>query len=115
MDYIRSSSTRTIKTLLRYYPEYQDTYETIMKKIDIIKEEIIHIYTEKKKLKHHDFQYHPKYKKAINDLHNQYIYLIKNYKPNIHKYKPRINHTKVAHYLHREINISYIVYLLSTI
>ena len=114
IDYIQSSK-HNIHTLLKYYPEYKEAYEMIIKKINIIKGEIIHIYNEKKKLKNNDFRYHTKYKRAIRELHNQYIYLIKNYKPTIHKYKPCINDKKVAHYLSKEIDTSYLVYLLSSI
>jgi hypothetical protein len=109
------SSKNSVKKLLRYYPEYTEQHQTLVKKIDLIKSELLHIYTETKKLKNKQFRYHTKYKRAIKELHNQYIYLIKNYKPSIHKYKPCINEKKVTHFVYKEIDISYMVYLLSTI
>ena len=115
LDSLRSSPTKNIQTLLKYYPEYTNTYTRIVSKIDILQSEILYIYTNIKKLKQKQFQYHLKYKKAIRELHNQYIYLIKNYKPSIHNYKPCINACKVKHYLYKEVDLSYIVYLLSTI
>ena len=114
LDCMRSSKN-SIKKLLRYYPEYTEQHKTLVTKIDLIKSELLHIYTETKKLKNKQFRYHTKYKRAIKELHNQYIYLIKNYKPSIHKYKPCINEKKVTHFVYKEIDISYMVYLLSTI
>ena len=114
LDCMRSSKN-SIKKLLRYYPEYTEQHKTLVTKIDLIKSELLHIYTETKKLKNKQFRYTTKYKRAIKELHNQYIYLIKNYKPSIHKYKPCINDKKVTHFIYQEINIPYMVYLLSTI
>jgi hypothetical protein len=115
VHYLKEPSNNKINLLLKYYPEYTDIYSLIIQKLDIIKSELLHIYTEIKKLKNKNFRYHTKYKKAIKQLHEQYIYLIKSYKPAIHKYKPCINDRKIKHYLYKEIHIPYLVYLLQSV
>lgn len=115
LHYLKESSKNKINVLLKYYPEYTDIYSSVIQKLDIIKSELLHIYTETKKLKNKEFRYQYKYKKAIKQLHNQYIYLIKSYKPAIHNYKPCINDRKIKHYLYKEIHIPYVVYLLQTV
>lgn len=115
LNCLRFPFNNSIQMLLKYYPEYTDIYSLIIIKLNLIKEELLNVYTEVKKLKHKDFNYDLKYRRAIRELHGQYIYLIKNYRPNVHNYKPCINGRKIQHYLYKEVDISYIVFLLSTI
>ena len=53
------------------------------------------------------------YQKPIIELHNEYIRLMNNYKPNKHQYKPNITLAKVIHYLNKEIEIKYLFYLIT--
>jgi len=115
LESIRYNSNNRTHKLLKYFPEYIDTYNTINKKIKLLSTELLHEYTEIKKNKNKNFRKTYKYNKAIKELHAQYIYLIKSYKPNIHSYKPNINSKKVSHYIIKEMNISYVIYLLSTL
>ena len=115
LESIRYNTNNRTHKLLKYFPEYIDTYNTINKKLQMLGTEILHEYTEIKKNKNRDFRHTYKYNKAIKELHHQYIYLIKSYKPSIHNYKPNINSKKITHYIHKEMDISYLVYLLSTL
>ena len=115
LEAIRYNTSNRINKLFKYFPEYIVSYNNIKTKLDILGEQLLHEYTEIKKLKNKSFRQTYKYKKAIKELHTQYIYLIKSYKPAIHNYKPNINITKITHYLTKEIDISYVVYLLSTL
>jgi hypothetical protein len=115
LEAIRYNSNNRTHKLLKYFPEYIGTYTTIKTKLNILSQELIHEYTEIKKNKNKDFRALYKYKKAIKELHAQYIYLIKAYKPTIHTYKPSINNKKIIHYITKEMDLSYLVYLLSTL
>ena len=115
LESIRYNKNNRLNKLLKYFPEYKETYNTIKNKIMILQNELVKEYTEIKKLKNKDYNKQYKYKKAIKELHSQYIFLIKSYKPNIHTYKPNINDKKIYHYITKEINISYLVYLLSIV
>ena len=115
VEAIRYNSNNRIHKLFKYFPEYIDHYNKIKNKIDILSTELLQEYTEIKKKKNKHFRNTYKYNKAVKELHAQYIYLIKSYKPNIHSYKPNINSKKVTHYIIKEMNISYVIYLLSTI
>ena len=115
LEYIRFNTNNKTNMFLKFYPEYKDIYEQTKQKVDILTDEILHEYTELKKIKNKSFRNSHKYKKAIKELHSQYIYLIKAYNPKRHAYKPNINQTKIKHYLIKEINITYLVYLLSTL
>jgi hypothetical protein len=115
LEAIRYNTHNRIQKFLKYFPEYITTYNTIKKKIDLLCSELLHEYTEIKKNKNKQFRNTYKYNKAIKELHSQYIFLIKSYKPTIHSYKPNINNKKVYHYITKEMDITYLVYLLSTL